>query len=153
MKLIDIIKNDNGNEFVVSRYENSSIPNKSILSVLESEQAIFIRDGVIVQVFTGGRHVLTSAQYPLLFNEQKRFTGGKSITNSSLIFVKTNNLTEIKWGTDSPIPMLDAKYGFTVNVRANGTYSAKVDHAEKLLIKLLGLDVGNLTKAQVSSYF
>ena len=153
MKIVDVIQNNHGDQYVVSRENNVNILDKSVLIVSESEQAVFIRDGVIVQTFGSGRHTLTTATHPVLFQKQKNLTNGKGISTSSVIFIRTSNLTEIKWGTESPIPMFDAKFGFSVNVRANGTYSIKIVEAEKILIKLLGLDVGNLTKQQFSSYF
>lgn len=153
MKIADIIQNTHGDQYIFSRDNTVNILDKSVLIVSESEQAVFIRDGVIVQTFGSGRHMLTTATHPVLFGKQKKLTGGKGISSTSVIFVRTSNLTEIKWGTESPIPMFDAKYGFSVNVRANGTYSIKINEAEKVLIKLLGLDVGSITKQQFSSYF
>lgn len=121
--------------------------------VNESEEALFIFNGLIVQKFGSGRHILSSATHPFLSKLQKKSIGNKALYIANIIFIQKTDITEIRWGTDSPIQLLDPKYHFLVNLRANGSYSIQIDEVERLMIKIIGLNSNSLTKQQFYTNF
>ncbi len=58
---------DNSGDIVVNRvpeYGQCEIKWGAQLTVRESQEAVFFRDGVVVDVFTAGRHVLKTDNIP-----------------------------------------------------------------------------------------
>lgn len=53
-------------EELVYKFPFSSITTGSILTVNESQEAFFFKSGVLCDSFTAGRHILSSANLPLL---------------------------------------------------------------------------------------
>lgn len=138
MKLARFIENDNNSNYLVFKSPITEILNKSTLVVNESEVAIFVRDGQIVNTFTYGRYELTTNKYPLLIKIQKKFVD--DVSSVSVYFIRLVDILNLEWGTDSPIQIIDRKYGFSVSLRAFGIYSFKINNPQKVLVKMIGLD-------------
>jgi membrane protease subunit (stomatin/prohibitin family) len=74
-------------------------------------------------------------------------------------FVSTRQVTDLKWGTPSPVMMRDADFG-PVRVRGFGTYTLRAKDAKRLLGELVGTDsafeadeIHELVRAIVSQAF
>jgi membrane protease subunit (stomatin/prohibitin family) len=78
---------------------------------------------------------------------------GVSAFNCKVYFVNKVHKLEILWGTDAPIPLRDAEFGFLVGIRANGAYSIQIDQSKKFLIKMVGNNVQSFSKEELSKYF
>lgn len=143
MKISCFIQNDDENNYLVYKYDKGEILNNSVLIVSESEVAVFVKDGTVTNVFTYGRYTLTTNKYPLIINVQKKLF--ENVSSVCVYFIKINDIVNLEWGTNSPIQMIDYKYGFSVNLRANGVYSFRISNPQKTLTKLIGLDSSYVT--------
>lgn len=77
-----------GEEDIVWRYPVEEIVWGDVLIVHEYEVAIFFRDGKVYDVFKAGRHVLTTANLPLLTSILSRIAGyDKTPFKATIIFV------------------------------------------------------------------
>jgi membrane protease subunit (stomatin/prohibitin family) len=139
-ELIDIIEwtDDSANTMIwrFPRYENE-IKYGAQLIVRESQQAIFVNEGQIADVFVPGRYVLETQNIPLLTTLKGWKYGFKSPFKTEVYFVSTKNFTDQKWGTKNPIMLRDAEFG-PVRLRAFGTFALKVNDAGKFVKEIAG---------------
>lgn len=153
MELYSVIKNDSLNNELVWKCLNEDFNNNSQLIVMESEEALFVNNGVIVESFTGGKYTLNTENYPFIKGLRKSISGGENAFNCKVYFVNKTHKLELLWGTDSPIQIRDAEFNFAVGVRARGSYSIQVADAKKFLIKLVGVNTQSFTEEELKNQF
>ena len=105
---------------------------------MESEEALFVKDGIVVDTVTAGKHTLKTENFPFIEKLQRKIAGGVNIYSAQIFFVDKAHKLEMLWGTDSPIQIRDAEYGFAVGVRARGSYSIQIKDSKKFFVKLVG---------------
>ncbi len=142
-ELVDIIEwldDTNGQTLVwrFPRYQNE-IKNGAQLIVRPSQQAVFVSEGRIADVFTEGRHELTTNNLPLLTTMKGWKYGFNSPFKCEVYFVSTKVIGPLKWGTPNPLMMRDPDFG-VIRLGAFGTYMLKCVDAKLLLKELVGTD-------------
>ena len=153
MELYSVIKNDRPlDDLLVWKCEKEDFNNNSQIIVMESEEALFVKDGIVVGTITAGKHTLNTENFPFINGLRKMVTGGESPFNCKIYFIDKAHKLEILWGTDTPIQMRDAEYGFAVGVRARGSYSIQIKDAKKFFVKLVGNTI-LFTKEQIQEQF
>lgn len=131
-------KDDSRNTIVYKvDMKNDYITKGSVLTVRESQAAVFCDKGRMADVFLPGYYKLSTDNIPLLTKLMSWKYGFESPFKSDVYFVNTKQFTNQKWGTKNPIIIRDADYG-AVRVRAFGTYSFKVDDPFVFLSELSG---------------
>lgn len=152
MELYSVIKNDRPSDELVWKCLKEDFNTNTQLIVMESEEALFVKDGVVLETFTGGKYTLSTENYPFISGLRKLVSGGESAYSCSIYFVDKAHKLELLWGTDSPIQMRDAQFQFAVGVRARGSYSIQVQDAKKFFIKLVG-NTFVFTKEEIQNQF
>ena len=153
MELYSVIKNDRPlDDLLVWKCEKEDFNNNSQIIVMESEEALFVKDGIVVGTITAGKHTLNTENFPFINGLRKMVTGGESPFNCKIYFIDKAHKLEILWGTDTPIQMRDAEYGFAVGVRARGSYSIQIKDSKKFFVKLVG-NTEFFTKEQIQEQF
>lgn len=152
VELYSVIKNDRPSDELVWKCLKEDFNTNTQLIVMESEEALFVKDGVVIETFTGGKYTLSTENYPFISGLRKLVSGGESAYSCSVYFVDKSHKLELLWGTDSPIQMTDAKYEFSVGVRARGSYSIQIQDAKKFFIKLVG-NTFVFTKEEIQNQF
>ncbi len=106
--------------------------------VRESQEAVFFKDGKMLDTFGPGRHQITTANLPIITKLfSKVMTGGDSPFKAELVFVSKNTFTDEKWGTEQPVTFRDTDFGM-VRLRAFGMFSYKVTDNNLFVNKLMG---------------
>ena len=134
----DVIKNSGLGDLLIWRQPEEDFNTNSTLIVMPGEEAIFIKGGVIEQVFDNGTYKLSTENYPFISRLRNVFTGGTSTFNCVVYFVRKSHSMEILWGTSSPIQVRDKLLGIATKLRARGAYKIQVDNPQKFLMKLVG---------------
>ena len=80
------------------------------LTVRESQMAVFVDEGKVADVFSPGRHTLTTQTLPLLTNLQNWDKMFQSPFKSDLYFFSTRLQINQKWGTANPITIRDKEF-------------------------------------------
>jgi membrane protease subunit (stomatin/prohibitin family) len=141
-ELIDIIEwTDDSRDTIVwrfPRYENE-IKMGARLTVRESQVAVFVNEGQVVDAFVPGMYTLETQNMPLLSTIKGWKYGFQSPFKAEVYFVSTRQFTDMKWGTQNPIIVRDPEFG-AVRLRAFGAFSARVVNAPSLLRELAGTD-------------
>jgi len=109
----------------------------SQLVVRESQRAVFFRDGKALDVFSPGRHTISTNNIPLLTGLLGIPFGGDSPFRAEVYFVAMRELTDMKWGTAQPLVYRDAELGM-VRLRAFGTYSMRVADPQLFVTQVVG---------------
>jgi len=106
--------------------------------VRESQEAVFFRDGQMLDTLGPGRHQITTANLPLI---TKLFslvtTGGESPFKAELYFVSKQPFLNEGWGTDQPILFRDKEFGM-VRLRAFGICSHRIVDNNLFINKVVG---------------
>ena len=123
----------------------------SQLIVEESQQAIFLRDGKALDTFGPGRHMLTTANLPLLTKVLGIPFGGKSPFQAATVFISTKTFLDLKWGTKEPVVYRDEELEM-VRLRAFGKFAVRVSDAQTFVHQVVGT-MGLYSTDGVESYF
>ena len=149
----DIIKNSGSGELLIWRQPEEDFNTNSTLIVMPGEQAIFIKDGIIEQVFDNGRYKLNTKNYPFISRLKNAFSGGVSTFNCVVYFIRKADSKELRWGTTSPIQVRDRVFGVRTSAKARGGYKVRIVNPEIFLTKLIGNNVSVQAQAELDSYF
>jgi len=141
MAAIDVIewRDVTGNEIVHRwpEYGPGTIKLGAQLTVRESQEAIFFRDGKALDVFHVGRHTLTTANIPLLQAIINIPFGGETPFQAEVYFVNMRTFTDLKWGTASPVIFRDSELDM-VRLRAFGAYTCRVVDSQIFVDEVVG---------------
>jgi len=149
----DVIKNSGDGALLIWRQPEEDFNTNSTLIVMPGEEAIFIKGGVIEQVFDNGTYKLSTENYPFISRLRNAFTGGISTFNCVVYFVRKAHSMEILWGTASPIQVRDPVMRIMTSVRARGSYKVQIDDSAKFLTKFLGNNVQFESQEGLQKYF
>ena len=108
--------------------------------VRDGQTAVFFRDGLALDMFGPGRHVIATANIPLITNKlQDWFTGGKTVFPAEVYFVSMKEFANRKWGTPQPIIVRNPGMGLGVALlQGFGTYSFQVKDPQQFIIQIVG---------------
>ena len=121
------------------------------LTVRDNQWAIFYRDGQAMEVFEGGRYVLTTQNIPVLTKFVTQFGYGEdSPFRADVLFVQRKIFSDLKWGTADPIVFRDPDFQM-MRLRAFGTSAIKVKDPLLFVNNLVGAQ-GYYDISEISGY-
>ena len=109
----------------------------AMLTVRESQLALFVNEGTVADLFAPGLHKLTTQTLPVLTylkNWDKLF---QSPFKSDVYFFSTRQQVDQRWGTTQPVTIRDKDFG-AVRLRAFGNYSYRVQDPKKFHTEISG---------------
>lgn len=139
-QFIDVIEwteEDNGVLAYRFPVEDKEIQSGAVLTVRDSQMAVFVNEGNIADVFSPGRYTLTTQTLPILttlMNWDKAF---KSPFKSDVYFFSTREQIDQRWGTQQPINVRDKEFG-VIRLRAFGTFSYQIEEPGTFYQKISG---------------
>jgi membrane protease subunit (stomatin/prohibitin family) len=151
-ELVDIVEwIDDSNHTLAWRFPryHNQIKNGAQLIVRPGQVAVFVHEGKLADVFEPGTHELKTSNLPILSTILGWKHGFDSPFKSEVYFVRTAQMTDLKWGTPNPIMLRDADFG-PVRLRAFGTYTLKAMDPKVILTELVGTD-GNFEADEVTA--
>ena len=134
----DVIKNTGDPDMLIWRQPEEDFNTNSTLIVMPGEEAIFVKGGIIQQVFENGTYKLSTENYPFISRIRNAFTGGISTFNCVVYFVRKSSSRELRWGTDTPIIVRDKVWGIRTEAKVRGAYKVTIENPAKFLEKLAG---------------
>lgn len=141
-QFIDIVEHlDESGGALAARFERhrNEIKNGAQLLVRPGQAAVFVREGVLADVFGPGRHALETANLPILSTLLGWKHGFESPFKAEVIFVRTTRVPDLKWGTQNPILVRDPDLG-AARLRAFGTFAVEVRDARRFVERVVGTD-------------
>lgn len=132
---------DNSGNIIVKRLPDNGVLEikwGSQLTVRESQEAVFFRDGQALDVFGPGRHVLQTQNIPAIGKWVTSFGyGPTSPFRAEVVFIGKQLFTNLKWGTREPILFRDTELN-AVRLRSFGSYSIQVSDSMLFVNKVVG---------------
>lgn len=127
---------ENANELVY-KYPKNGITLGCVLTVRESQEAYFFKNGVLCDKFTAGRHVLSTQNLPILNKLVNLPSGGQSTFLAEVWFVSKLEKRNMLWGTGG-MRIIDPYFQIPVKVGSRGQYGVRIDNGALFLKKLVG---------------
>ena len=152
MAITSVLKYEGDNKTFVWKHPITDFNTGSELIVHESQEAIFMVNGELLDIFGAGKHYLETENLPMIRSIMKLATGGQSAFHAELYFVNLSEQMAIRWGTDSKVSYLDPVYDFPIEIGACGEMSLSVSDSGKLLVKVVGTEKV-LSQTQLTNYF
>ena len=141
-EFIDIIEwTDDSNDTLVwkfPRFQNE-IKMNAKLTVRESQQAVFLNEGVIADVFMPGMFTLQTQNMPMMATLKGWKYGFNSPFKADVFFISTRQFIDQKWGTKNAITVSDERFGM-IELRAFGSFAFKVEDAGKFIKEIAGTE-------------
>jgi membrane protease subunit (stomatin/prohibitin family) len=110
------------------------------LVVRESQNAVFFRDGKVVDLFPPGRYILKTQNLPVVTKWVTSFGyGPESPFKAEVYFINLKLFPNLKWGTPSAIVFRDSELKM-VRLRAYGIYSIQIADPMLFLNKVVGTE-------------
>jgi membrane protease subunit (stomatin/prohibitin family) len=138
MALIDRIKYDGPPDVLVWKYPKDNITLGAQLIVHESQEALFFKGGQALDLFPPGTYTLATNNLPVLQKFVNLPFGGDTPFSAEIYYVNRVARLDYKWGTRSPIPIEDPKYGVLLNVGCFGQFGLRVADSRTLVTQLSG---------------
>jgi len=154
-KLMEVLEFlDNSGKTMVKRVPSdgpAEIKWGAQLTVRESQEAVFFRDGKALDVFKAGRHVLQTQNIPLIGKWVTSFGyGPASPFRSEVYFVGKQLFPNLKWGTREPILFRDCELKM-IRIRSFGIFSIQVADSMLFINKVVGTK-GIYTNDNIEDY-
>jgi membrane protease subunit (stomatin/prohibitin family) len=129
------------NEILAYRFPryNNEIKMGAKLTVREGQNAVFVNQGQIADVFKPGMYALHTENMPILSTLMGWKYGFNSPFKAEVYFISMRQWTDLKWGTANPIMLRDPEFG-PVRTRAFGTYAMHVTDPATFLRQLVATD-------------
>lgn len=139
-KIAEVIKYEGDNSTFVWKHPLEDFNSLTQLIVHESQEAIFMMNGQVLDLFGPGRYTLETQNIPLITKYINKTTGDKTPFHCEIYFINKAEQMAIKWGTDSKIQFMEQTYNFPISIGASGEMSLRAEDSRKLLIKLVGTE-------------
>lgn len=139
-QLIEVIEwTDSSTDTIVYRFPvaGKEIKMGAMLTVRESQVAVFVNEGTLADVFFPGMYELSTSNMPLLTKIKSWKYGFNSPFKAEVYFVNTKQFMDQRWGTQTPVYIKDPEYG-NIKVSARGKFSYRVVAAEKFMREFFG---------------
>lgn len=152
MAIVEVIKYNGSPDVFAWKYPNEEIGTWTQLIVNESQEAVLVKGGKVLDVFESGSYTLDTANIPLLNKIINLPFGGRSPFTAEVWYINKAYNLDVKWGTPTPIQIQDPKYGIFAPVRSNGVFGIRIQDSKKFLIKLVGT-MQSFDSNTVNKYF
>ncbi len=108
-----------------------------MLTVRESQMALFVNEGKVADVFGPGLYKLTTQTLPVLTNLRNWDKLFQSPFKSDVVFFSTRQQIDRRWGTAQPVTIRDKDFG-AVRLRAFGNYAYRVADPKRFFTEISG---------------
>lgn len=147
---ISVIQYEGGNDTFVWKHPIQDFTMGSQLIVHESLEALFVKNGKALDLFSPGHYLLQTQNIPMTSRFFQAPVENGDIFQAEVYFINQTVQMGIKWGTDSKIRLFDPMSGLHIELGACGEFNLRVSDSRKLVVKLVGTDA-KLSQSQLLS--
>jgi len=153
MEILNQVKFDSpSDEVIVWKFPSEDLKLGSQLIVNQSQEAIFVKGGVVMDIFGPGTYTLTTGNLPLISGLINFPFGGKTPFTAEVWFINKTSKRNMKWGTSGPIQVIDPTYQFPISVRSFGKWGFRIVDSHSFVKQIVGsLQIADSKK--VEEYF
>jgi len=156
MAIIDVLKYDGPNNALVWKWrpKNDGKREEELrlgtqLVVNQSQQAVFIKGGQLLDIFEPGTHTLSTQNLPILSGIIRLAFGGQSPFKAEIYFINKAVAMDTKFGL-IPFNMLEPNFRVPIPITSRGSFAVKVSDTKTFLNQIIGtvpdFEAGKLTQ-------
>ncbi len=142
MAIAKIIKYEGDNSTFIWKHPTTEFNNMTQLIVYESQEAVFMMNGVIMDTFGPGKYNLDTESLPILGKFADTLVYGDSSFTADVYFINQTVQMALKWGTSPKVRFIEPNTGIPLEIGASGSINLRVKDSRKLLVKLVGTTSG-----------
>jgi membrane protease subunit (stomatin/prohibitin family) len=138
--LIDVIKCDvlDNNDWLVWKTPITDLRLGTQLIVNNNQRAVLVKGGKVCDYFEAGTHTLSTNNIPILNKIVNLPFGGKTPFSAEVWYFNLSDKRNQKWGTQSPIDVMDPTLGFPFSLRSYGDWGYRLTDPSALYNRLIG---------------
>ena len=148
MAISEVIKFEGDPNQLVWKHPAEDFNTTSQLIVDETHEALLEINGNAADLFGPGRRTLSTSNIPILRSIIEIPTGGVSAFPCKVFFINKVHQMDMKWGTQSAIPLEDPLYDIFMHVMLHGSMSVSVDDSRKFMLKMVGFQKSFYAESQ-----
>ncbi|MBR0420786.1 MAG: SPFH domain-containing protein [Erysipelotrichaceae bacterium] len=152
MAIAKIIKYEGDNSTFIWKHPTVDFNNMTQLIVYESQEAVFMMNGMIMDTFGPGKYNLDTESLPILGKLVDTLVYGDSSFTADVYFINQTVQMALKWGTSPKVRFIEPNTGIPLEIGASGNLNLRVKDSKKLLIKLVGTTAGIAWDKDVPSF-
>lgn len=103
--------------------------------VNESQAAVFVSRGQVLDALGPGAHTLSTANLPILSGLVGLVTGGRNPFTAEVYFVNMKDLPQVKWGTNPPITIYTQQGIGVMQLMTNGVVEIGIEDPVRFMKK------------------
>ncbi len=139
MALIDRVKYDAPDDTsFVWKYPSEDLTIGAQVIVNEGQEVIFVKSGEVLDTLGPGTHTLSTGNIPLLNKLINLPFGSKTPFTAEVWYVNKTVKRDLKWGTPSPIQVMDNNLGFPISARSFGKWGARIEDSRSFVTQIVG---------------
>ncbi len=158
MAIIDVLKYDGPNNVLAWKWRpkikskrDEELRLGTQLVVNQSQQAIFINGGQILDVFDPGTHTLSTQNLPILSSIIGLAFGGQSPFKAEIYFVNKAVAMDTKFGL-IPFNMLEPNFRVPIPITSRGSFAVKVSDSKTFINQIIGT-VPDFEASKLTQFF
>lgn len=144
MAIIDVLKYDGPNNALVWKWRpkvdskrDEELRLGTQLVVNQSQQALFIKGGQLLDIFEAGTHTLSTQNLPILSSLIGLAFGGQSPFKAEVYFINKAVAMDTKFGL-IPFNMMEPNFRVPIPITSRGSFAVKVANAKTFLNQIIG---------------
>ena len=140
MAVIDVVRFDGlkNRDWLIYKYPSEELVLGTQLIVQEGQVALFVKGGMVADIFYSGTYTLSTENLPILKGIVKLPFGGNTPFSAEIYFVNTTTRLDVHWGTIDPIQLIDPKYFIKLRIRSFGQMGLRILDAATMFKELIG---------------
>ena len=153
-------------EDIVYKFPSKEITLGSVLTVNESQEALFFKNGALCDTFGAGRHTLSTSNLPILSKLVNLASGGETTFSAEIWFVSKLDKRDMYWGTGG-LRIVDPYFEIPLKISSRGQYGIRIVDSAMFVKKFIGtlanvttdliddqlrIDVVEAVKVNISKY-
>ncbi|MBQ0028642.1 MAG: SPFH domain-containing protein [Lachnospiraceae bacterium] len=157
MAIIDVVRFDGlkSRDWLIYKYPSDQLVLGTQLIVQEGQVALFVKGGMMADIFYPGTYMLQTENLPILRTLVNIPFGGRTPFSAEVYFINTTVRLDINWGTSDPIQLIDPKYFVKLRIRAFGQMGLRILDAPTLFTEVIGgMQMADIIKFdKIKEYF
>jgi membrane protease subunit (stomatin/prohibitin family) len=144
MAIIDVLKYDGPNNALVWKWRpkdggkrDEELRFGTQLIVNQSQQALFIKGGQLLDIFEAGTHTLSTQNLPILSKLIGLAFGGQSPFKAEVYFINKSVALDTKFGL-IPFNMMEPNFRVPIPITSRGSFAVKITDSKIFLNQLIG---------------
>lgn len=140
MAMIDLVRFNGlkSRDWLVFKYPSEGLVLGAQLIVQEGQAAIFVKGGMVCDIFYPGTYTLATENLPVLRTVVNLPFGGRSPFSAEIYFINTATKLDMHWGTTDPVSLIDPKYFVKLRIRAFGQMGLRILDPAVFFKELIG---------------